>query len=159
MSQDMITTPEANKITAAGMTVKDGVLHGKNGTPIGKVSTETSLAKPKTPPKSKPTATKTPKAAQTKPNVRSVGETDMSPAQRRLTVIKMMRKVGAISATTSITAEQLASKTGLTKFDVYGQLYHANPLQRNGFIKQVQVESVRGLAYHLTAKGQKTDPS
>lgn len=171
MSQENETAVVSPEAVAAGMTVKDGVLHGKNGTPIGKVAADD----PKTDPKSKSATPKKaaankPKAAAAKPTPkkadtatvapkgRSVGETDKTPAQRRMAVIKAMRGLGAVSATTSVTADRLATKCGMTRFDVYGQLYHTNHLQRDGFVKQVQMEGVRGLSYHLTAKGQKTDP-
>jgi len=165
MSQETETAQATvtDKAAAAGMTVKDGVLHGKNGTPIGKVATESSKKTDPTPKTTSPKqSSPKPKTSKKTPavtaKVRSVGDTDMSPTQRRLAVIKAMRKIGAVSATTAATADLLAEKSGLTRFDVYGQLYHANPLQKNGFVKQVQVEGVRGLSYHLTAKGQKSDP-
>jgi hypothetical protein len=66
-----------------------------------------------------------------------------------------MRKLGARDPDTARTADELAAKSGLTRFDVYGQLYHTHRLATGGYVKQVQVEGVKGLSYYLTAKGLK----
>lgn len=123
--------------------------------PVETAVAETPKAKSKTPKKKvappvTPTADKGP---------RSLGDGSKTPAERRLIVVKAMRKLGAVGATSSVTAAILVEKTGLTPYDVYCLLYKHYPLQVGGFVKQVQVEGVRGLSYHLTAKGQKTDPT
>jgi len=102
-------------------------------------------------------ATSTPEPTAAPRGDRSLGDNG-KPAERRLKVVKTMRKMGAVSATTAVTAADLVAKTGLTPYDVYCLLYKHYPLQKSGLVKQVQLEGVRGLSYHLTAKGQKSDP-
>lgn len=91
---------------------------------------------------------------------RKVGNSGKSPAERRLVVVKAMRRMKATSTTNAVTAERLAKATGLTKFDVYGQLYHTHPLQTGEFVRQHREEAANGglgrtLYYYLTAKGVK----
>lgn len=103
-------------------------------------------------------ANKPKKAA--KPNqptkaAREVGVTDKSVGERRLMVIKVLRRGKATSAMTAMTATAVAAKSGLTRFDAYGQLYHTHFLQQAGFVKQVKLEGSRELSFFLTAKGDK----
>ncbi len=75
--------------------------------------------------------------------------------ERRRMVVKALRKMRATSAGTAKTATEIAAKCGLSRFDVYGQLYHTHKLQTDGFVKQIKDEGARELGYYLTAKGEK----
>lgn len=88
-------------------------------------------------------------------STRSVGDVTLSVDQRREKVVKTMIKIGANNATSAKTADQIAAKTGFTRFDIYGLLYHTNFLAQEGYVKQVKIEGVKGLSYYLTAKGSK----
>jgi len=77
-------------------------------------------------------------------------------AEKRARFLKALKQLGAVSATTAVPAAAVVKRDGkLTPFDVYCQGYHKNELATDGLIKLVNVEGTRGLAYHLTAKGQK----
>jgi hypothetical protein len=108
-------------------------------------------------------ATKTKKAAAEKPD-RSMNETPAS--GRKIALVKLMKKVGAFSQTTSRTVEFLAEKLGYTKFDVYGLLSGTsgkagsspNCLLAHGIARVGDFpDGGRGKSYFLTAKGQKAD--
>lgn len=112
--------------------------------------TPTKAAKPKPKAIAKPV-----KAVAKAPKVRAIGDTDAPVAERRQIVVRAMIKMGATGATSARTADEISAKSGLTRFDVYGLLYHTNELQKSGYAKQAQLEGVRGLSYYLTAKGAK----
>ena len=161
----------------AGFTEKDGALYGPNGTLIARTDgKKAEKAAPKAKagvrkPAAKPAAAvATPKAkvakaggkktkADSKANGasrRTVGEKAKGKApERRLAVVVALRKLGALSEKMARTADDVAAKSGLTRFDVYGQFYHTHRLQTEGYVKQCEVDGVRGLSYYLTAKGAK----
>lgn len=116
--------------------------------------TEAHIAKSAKPRAVKTKTTKPEKTTATK-KTRDIGGTKLTVEQRRVAVVKAMTAMGATSATGAKTADQISAKSKLTRFDVYGILYHANKLQSEGYVKQVQIEDVRGLSYYLTAKGAK----
>lgn len=114
--------------------------------------------------KAKPAAAKAEKPAKTEkapaeekaaPKGRKIGAVEKPVAERRQMLVKLMVKMGAVSPATAKTKGELAAKCGLTEFDVYGLLYHTHLLQTGGFVKQVKIDGVKGLCYHLTAKGLK----
>ena len=78
-------------------------------------------------------------------------------AKRTASLLTAMKKLGAVSAGTARTADEIAGKSGLTRFDVYGLCYHAHPLVVDGLVKIAKMEGVRGLSYYLTAKGVKAE--
>lgn len=83
---------------------------------------------------------------------------DVPVAERRLALVKLLRKLGATSASTSRPISLLAEKLGYTRYDVYCLVYHKFPLATEGFVKVVQLEENPDRSVYLTAKGQKTDP-
>lgn len=123
-------------------------------------------------PKAKPAAVKkktTPagKTAKPKAKAKKTAEVDRSMAEvpvgdRRIALVKAMRKAHATSAQDALTVEALAEKVGYTKFDVYGLLSGtsgkagSNPrcLLATGHAKVADTQDGRG--YYLTAKGTKT---
>lgn len=178
MNKAIENVPQASEAVSglkAGFTEKDGVLYGPNGTMIGRTGKAEKPAATKSPAtKEKKKVTTTVTKATTKKAVakpapkakakskagegesrRTVNGTDKSVGERRLAVVIALRKMGATGEKAARTADELAAKTGLSRFDVYGQLYHTHKLQKEGFAKQCEVEGVRGLSYYLTAKGFK----
>lgn len=179
MNKAIENVPQASEAVSglkAGFTEKDGVLYGPNGTMIartGKAEKPAAAKSPTATKKEKKVTTTVTKAATkkaaTKPapkaeakskaaegeSRRTVNGTDKSVGERRLAVVIALRKMGATSEKAARTADELAAKTGLSRFDVYGQLYHTHKLQKEGFARQCEVEGVRGLSYYLTAKGAK----
>lgn len=113
--------------------------------------TKKVVAKKSTPIK-KPAAKAAPAVSKTG---RTTGNSGKSPAERRWAIVSAMKSLGATNALSAKTADEIAKKSGLTRFDVYGHLYHTRQLQVEGYAKQVSHEEVRGLSYHLTAKGAK----
>lgn len=133
---------------------KAAKLNGKKGPKsLSSLMTIPAPKKEKTPKKEKATKAegKTPKAKKS----RSVGDTDKSPAERRIMVVAAMIKLGATSATSGRTSDEIAATCGLTRFDVIGHLYYTHKLQTEGHVKQVKMEGARSLTYFLTAKGIK----
>lgn len=158
-----MSVPSAEALAAKITKDEQGNVYGPNGTPMGTAAKSTD--KPKRKPAAKtgdksPTEMKTPVKTKNGDKVSRarVVESDLTPVQRRLVVVKAMRKIGATTAATSITATALAAKCGMSRFEVYGALYHTHPLQVQGFVKQVKLEDNRENSYHLTAKGIKSDP-
>lgn len=122
-------------------------------------------------PKAKSTAVKkkpTPAKKTAKPKAKKAAEVDLSMSEvpvgdRRIALVKAMRKAHATSAQDALTVEALAEKVGYTKFDVYGLLSGtsgkagSNPrcLLATGHAKVADTQDGRG--YYLTAKGVKTN--
>lgn len=75
--------------------------------------------------------------------------------ERSNAILKALRKAGATNAAHALTVAELMEKTGMNRFNVYETLYVKRRIQVEEFVKQVASEG--GNAYHLTAKGQKTD--
>lgn len=94
---------------------------------------------------------------------RAMGEG--TPTDRRMKLVKALRSAGATKATAAKSMEYLATKTGFTRFDVYGLLRgtsgkaDSNPrcLVATGHASIVSIEG-QGLSAYLTAKGLKKDP-
>jgi hypothetical protein len=81
---------------------------------------------------------------------------DLTVDQKRVAVLKALKQMGATGATTAKSKLQVAAKSGLSGFDVYGICYHKNQLAVEGLIKQAEHQDVRGLCYYVTAKGLKS---
>lgn len=163
-----MTTPTSAAEAVSGVpsevkTDAAGTVHGPNGTPMGKAAKDPrpvskqhrAAAKAAKPAAKKPAVAKVKAAAKVEKPGRTTGATGKSAGERRLLIVKVLRKMGAVSPGSARTAEDVAAKCGLTRFDVYGQLYHTHKLQAEGFARQVETEGVRGLTYYLTAKGVK----
>lgn len=86
-----------------------------------------------------------------------VTTTNLTPAERRTMLLKAMKKLGATSAGAARTADEIAKKSGLTRFDVYGLCYHSHPLVTDKLVKIAKIEGVHGLSYYLTASGLKAE--
>lgn len=99
-----------------------------------------------------------PKAARASANGHRKVTPGLTAADRRRKVLGAMRSLGATGYQSAVGADRIAKAAKLTEFDVYGALYHANPLGAGGYVKQDTHEDVRGLVYYLTAKGQKSNP-
>lgn len=82
-------------------------------------------------------------------------KSDLSVVDRRWAVVRAMKALRATNGSDARTSDQIAAKSGLTRFDVVGMLYHAHLLQVGGYAKQVKHEGDQSLSYYLTAKGQK----
>lgn len=85
----------------------------------------------------------------------SRGMADVPAAQRRVALVKLLRKVGATGAGSAKPVSELAAKLGYTKYDVYCLAYHKYHLATAGILKTTTEEGVRGLVVYLTAKGVK----
>ena len=100
------------------------------------------------------------KSTEKAPRDRSMAK--VPPGERKTALVKVMRKLGATGATSSRTIPVLAEATGYTQFDVYGLLRGTSGkadsgprcLVATGHVKAADTEE--GLAFYLTAKGQKT---
>jgi hypothetical protein len=82
-------------------------------------------------------------------------------SERRVAVVKGMRKLGAVSESTAKTAIEIAKAAGIDQDDVYRvkvilDVYRTNELVHNGFAKSVRYPGERELRYFLTKKGQTT---
>jgi hypothetical protein len=82
-------------------------------------------------------------------------------SERRVAVVKGMRKLGAVSESTAKTAIEIAKAAGIEQDDVYRvkvilDVYRTNELVHNGFAKSVRYPGERELRYFLTKKGQTT---
>lgn len=99
------------------------------------------------------------------PNGKSVNasEAQREPvwSDRRVAVVKAMRKLGAVSDSTARTAEEICKSAGMAADDVFRvkvilDVYRTNELLHNGFAASCRHEGERALRYFLTKKGQKT---
>lgn len=114
--------------------------------------------KPKLPAKAKAPATKA--KAKPKTKIAANGKLDRTAADvpvgdRRLALVKLMRKLRATSADAGVPISELAPKLGYTRYDVYCLAYHKYPLAAAGYVKHAAADSGRELCYYLTAKGAK----
>lgn len=98
----------------------------------------------------KTTGTKVAKAARA-----GRGMADVPAAERRLALVRALRKAGAVSPGSARAIPDLAAKLGYTNYDVYCLAYHKYHLATAGIVKVCEVEGRRGLSVYLTAKGQK----
>lgn len=78
---------------------------------------------------------------------------------RRQAVVKAMRKLGAISASTARPAEDIAKKANFKGLDVvkvklHCDVYRGSELIKQGFANSTREEGSRSLLYYLTAKGK-----
>ncbi len=78
-------------------------------------------------------------------------------AERRAALLKLLRQKKATGALAAVATEELAAKLGYTPYDVYCLGYHKFPLAAGGYLKTTKTQE-GGLAYYLTAKGQKSGP-
>lgn len=104
--------------------------------------------------------TKTKKTAAPKPRVkldRSM-KSDVPAKDRRLALLKLLRKHGATKVSTAKPISFLAAKLGYTPYDVYMLTYRTSPLVIQELVKTCQTEEHRDLSVYLTAKGVKSDP-
>lgn len=135
-----------------------------------KKTATTVVATPKAGKKAPKPASKAPKS-KPMPNGQSVHadqptrEPNWNP--RRIAVVKAMRALGAIDASTAVTATEVGKKAGTVEGIKLGErvdlvkiildVYRTSELLHNGFAASVRHEGERELRYYLTAKGKKTD--
>ena len=132
-------------------------------------ATETPTAKPTTAKKVKAAKVAKPKAA--KPKVvadeakRSVHADEPTRevvwSERRVAVVKAMRKLKAITEASAVTAAAIAKAAGIDEDEVFRvkvilDVYRVNELLHNGYAKSVRPEGSRELHYYLTKTGQAT---
>lgn len=87
---------------------------------------------------------------------------DVPPGERKSALVKALRKLGAVKASSVAKAQDLCKATGYTPFDVYGLVNGTSGkagssptcLSATGHVKVADHEDGRG--YYLTAKGIKT---
>lgn len=112
--------------------------------------------------KVKPTAAKKSSPKKTadvkKATVKDRSMSDVPAAERRLALVKLLRKHRATSGATAMETSKIAERLGYTAYDVYCLAYHKFPLARDGFVKTARREDSKETLIYLTAKGQKTDP-
>lgn len=117
-------------------------------------------------PKAAKAAKKAPKAANKAPAAKAVKDAPKTSAdkgvlwsEKRVTIVKAMRKLGATSAATAKSAAAIAEKAGCKVSDVKHYCYYKQQLVQYGFVKIATAESEnqRGLAYYLTAAGVKAN--
>jgi len=78
--------------------------------------------------------------------------------EKRLGVIKAMKKLQAVSETSAKTAPEIAARNSiLTEKDVVHYCWKDHELVTEGYVKQVRHEGNRRIHYYLTAKGQKVE--
>lgn len=85
-------------------------------------------------------------------------KSDVPARDRRLALLKVLRKHQAVKATAAKPISFLAVKLGYNPYDVYMMTYRTSPLVGQELLKTVQHEDNRELSVYLTAKGVKTDP-
>ncbi len=112
-------------------------------------------AKPKAKPAAKKASTGPAKKTAASPVKQDRSAADVPVAQRRLALVKLLRKLGATKATTARQVSELAGKLGYTNYDVYCLAYHTYFLAEAGIVKTCVQEGERGLGVYLTAKGVK----
>ena len=81
--------------------------------------------------------------------------------ERRVAVVTAMRELGAMSATTAVTASAIAQAAGIPEAEVFRvkvilDVYRVNELVHNGYAQTVRVQGSRELSYFLTKAGQTT---
>ena len=148
------TETAENETTATVVTPKPKKKSKSSKKPAKKVSSkkETKVTAKKAPSKkpaksSKPTASKD----------RSL-KSSIPAADRRLAFVKLLRKLGANSATSAVACSTIAQKLDYTTYDVYCLGYPKYKLGADGFVKTVKHEGSREVSFYLTAKGLKNDP-
>jgi hypothetical protein len=80
-------------------------------------------------------------------------------SDRRIAVVKAMRKLGCKSPETAKTAGEIAKKAGMPDDEVFRvkvilDVYRTNELLHNGYAQSYREEGSRELRYYLTRKGQ-----
>ena len=112
--------------------------------------------KAKASPKKVPAKAKPAKAASKKSVDRAMS--DVPAKERRVNLVKVLRKMGAVDKESARPISVLAQKLGYTAYDVYCLTYHKFPLAKQGFVKVTEQEGHRDQCVYLTAKGQSTLP-
>lgn len=97
-------------------------------------------------------------APKKEPAERDRSMSDVPASERRLALVKLLRKHKATSGATAIPLSVIAGKLGYTTYDVYCLSYHKFPLARDGFVKTANREDSKETLVYLTAKGVKNDP-
>lgn len=75
--------------------------------------------------------------------------------EKKVAVFTAMKKLGAVSVTSSQSATTIAERANVTARDVRHYCYHAKAA---GLVDVAKVEDIRGYGFYLTAKGAKIDP-
>jgi pyruvate/2-oxoglutarate dehydrogenase complex dihydrolipoamide acyltransferase (E2) component len=74
-------------------------------------------------------------------------------SEKRLTIIRGMKKIRATSPTAARTAADIAGVCGMEEKEIKHYCYHKQQLATEGYIGIAKVEDQKGLCYYLTAKG------
>lgn len=74
-------------------------------------------------------------------------------SEKRLAVIRGMKKIRATSPTAARTAADIAGVCGLEEKDIKHYCYYKEQLATNGYVGVAKVEDQKRLCYYLTAKG------
>lgn len=74
---------------------------------------------------------------------------------KKVAIFKAMKKMGAVGATNSKSATEIAEKAQVTSRDVRHYCYHAKAA---GLVGVHEMAEIRGYGFALTAKGEKIDP-
>lgn len=151
---------ENTQNTAVTETTPSAKKSVKKSAPKKVAAKKTSVKKaaPKKDSAKSPAVKKTEKSA---PTADRTMKADVKPFERRLALVKALRKAGAKNIRTAVTVSSLVTSLGYTKFDVYGLLRgtsgkaDSNPrcLVAQGLCSVHQGEE--GLAAFLTASGAK----
>ena len=76
---------------------------------------------------------------------------------KRIAIIKAMRKINAIGATNGRPAAYIAERAkaeGISEQDIKHYCYKDNDLVTAGYVKSTELEESRSLCYYLTPKGR-----
>jgi len=99
------------------------------------------------------TSSKTKAVVKTKPASKT---TKYNPLKgKRESVLKALKALKALNSGSAVTADKVATKSGLTVNDIKHYCYKETDLCMNGYIGRCVQEGSRNLTYHLTAKGAK----
>lgn len=105
----------------------------------------------------KPGKAKAPKAADSNGSGRHGVDRDhdLPWSDKKVAIFKAMKKMGAVGATNSKSATDIAEKAQVTSRDVRHYCYHAKAA---GLVGVHEMAEIRGYGFALTAKGEKVDP-
>ncbi len=74
-------------------------------------------------------------------------------SEKRLTIIRGMKKIRATSPTAARTAADIAGVCGMEEKEIKHYCYHKQQLVVEGYVGIAKIEDQKRLCYYLTAKG------
>jgi hypothetical protein len=75
--------------------------------------------------------------------------------ERRTDLVKLLTKLKAFNADTSVSIAVLAEKLEYTHHDVYCLSFHQYPLAQEGIVSAIKIPGETGLFVHLTKSGRR----